>query len=103
MALQLAQKSRHFSLRREKNEQKLKNEFLLYMSHKNELISANNYQNVMKPKYDVNGLYAPLEVTSDDFLKNFRLPDENFLKFHDIFIRPSKLSQKVIRSDSETL
>ena len=30
------------------------------MSHKNELMSANNHQNVMKPKYDVNGLYAPL-------------------------------------------
>ena len=57
----------------------------------------------MKPKYVVNEYYAHLWFTSDDFLKNFRYPDENFLKFHEIFIRPSKLSQKVIRSEPETL
>ena len=57
----------------------------------------------MKPKYVVNGYYAHLWFTSDDFLKNFRWPDENFLKFHEIFIRPSELSQKVIRSEPGTL
>ena len=73
------------------------------MCYKNELRSANNHQNVMKPKYVVNGLYAYLWFTSDDFLKNFRWPDENFSKFHEIFIRPSKFVQKVIRSEPETL
>ena len=72
------------------------------MTHKNELMSANTHQNVIKPKYDVNGYYAHLWFTSDDFLKNFRSPDENILKFHDIFIRASELSQKVIRSEPET-
>ena len=57
----------------------------------------------MKPKYDVNGYYARLWFTSDDFLKNFRWPDENIMKFRDIFIRPSILLRKVIRSDPETL
>ena len=73
------------------------------MDYKNELRSANNHQNGMKPKYVVNGFIAHLWFTSDDFLKNVRWPDENFMKFHDIFIRPSKLSQKVIRSKPETL
>ena len=73
------------------------------MTHKNELMPANTHQNVMKPKYDVKGYYAHLWFTSDDFLKNFRSPDENILKFHDIFIRPSELFQKVIRSKPETL
>ena len=72
------------------------------MIYKSELMSANSHQNVMKPKYDVNGMLAHLWFTSDDFLKNFRGPDENFLKCHDIFIRPSKLSQKVIRSEPDT-
>ena len=73
------------------------------MTHKNELMSANAHQNVMKPKYDVNGYYAHHWFTSDDFLKNFRTPDENILKFHDIFILASELFQKVIKSESETL
>ena len=37
------------------------------MTHKNELMSANTHQNVMKLKYDVNGYYARLWFTSDDF------------------------------------
>ena len=73
------------------------------MTHKDELMSANTHQNVLKPKYVVNGYYAHLWFTSDDFLKIFRSPDENILKFHDIFIRASELSQKVIRSEPETL
>ena len=51
------------------------------MTHKNELMSANTHQNVMKPKYDVNGYQARLWFTSDDFLENFRWPDENIMKF----------------------
>ena len=39
--------------------------------------------------------------TSDDFLAQFRWPDENVMKFQKIFIRPSKIFQKIIRSDSE--
>ena len=66
-------------------------------------MSANTHQNVMKLEYDVNGYYAHLWSTSDYFLKNFRSPDENILKFHDIFIRASELSQKVIGSEPETL
>ena len=73
------------------------------MDHKNELLATNTHQNVMKPEYDVNGFIALLWFTSDDFLKNFRWPDENIMRFHNIFILPSKLSQKVIRSDPETL
>ena len=73
------------------------------MTHKNELMSESTHQNVMKPKYDVNRDYAHHQFTSDDFLKNFRLPEENILKFHDIFILASKLFQKVIRSEPETL
>ena len=73
------------------------------MSYKNELMSANTHQNILKPEYDVNGYYAHLWFTSDDFLKNFRSPDENILKFHDIFIRASELSQKLIGSETETL
>ena len=73
------------------------------MEYKNELRSANNHQNVIKPKYVVNEFLAHLWFTSDDFLKNFRWSDENFLKLHDIFIRPSKLWQKVIRSEPDTL
>ena len=60
-----------FLFEEKKNEQKLKNEFLVYVSHKNELFSAKKHQNVIKPKYDVNGLYAPLWLTFDDILKNF--------------------------------
>ena len=46
------------------------------MNYVFELISANNHQIVMKPKYDVNGLFKRLWFTSDDFLENNRLPDE---------------------------
>ena len=56
----------------------------------------------MRPEYDVNVFIAPLWFTSDDFLKKFRWPDENILECHDIFIRPSKLFQKVIRSEYVT-
>ena len=73
------------------------------MTHKNELMSANTHQNVIKPKYDVNEYFAHPYFTIDDFLKNFLSPDENILKFHDIFIRPSELFQQVIRSEPETL
>ena len=39
------------------------------MNYVFELISANNHQIVMKPKYDVNGLSKRLWFTSDDFLE----------------------------------
>ena len=68
-----------------------------------ELISANNHQIVMRPKYDVNGYLGHMCVTSDDFLTKIRWQDRNVMKFHDIFMRPSKFSQKVIRSEPETL
>ena len=51
------------------------------MTHKNELMSANTHQNVMKPKYDVNGYQAHPWFTSDDFLKNFQNRDDFFPKF----------------------
>ena len=73
------------------------------MFHKSELMSANTHQIVMRPEYDVNGLYAPLWFTSDDFLKNIWWLDRNFMKFHEIFMRPSKSFQKVFRSEPETL
>ena len=73
------------------------------MDHKNELLATNTHQNVMKPEYDVNGFIAPLWFTSDDFLKKIRWPDDNFMKFDEIFIRPSQNFQKVIRSYSQTL
>ena len=72
------------------------------MTHKNELMSANTHQNVMKLEYDINEYFAHPYLTTDDFLKNFLSPDENILKFHDIFIRASELYQKVIRSEPET-
>ena len=87
-----------FSLKRKKFN-KFHFSFITSMSYRNELRSANNYQNVIKPKYVVNGYFAHLWFTSDDFLKNFRWPDENIMKFRDIFIRPSILLRKVIRSD----
>ena len=63
-----------------------------------ELISANNHQIVMRPKYDVNELLKHLWFTSDDFLKNFWSPDENISEFHDIFHQViekfSKIHQK---------
>ena len=37
-----------------------------------ELISANNLQIVMRPKYDVNGYLGHMCVTSDDFLTKIR-------------------------------
>ena len=73
------------------------------MSYKSKLISANTHQIVMRPEYDVNGFIGRLWFTSDDFLKIFRWPDEYFMKFDEIFIRPSKSFQKVIRSESWTL
>ena len=62
------------------------------MDHKNSVLATNTYQIVMRPKYDVNELFAPLWLTSDDFLKIFRWPDENFMKFssgHRIFFKKS--------------
>ena len=91
-----------FLLFEEKKLQKEKKSLLHCMSHKSELMSVNNHQNVMKPKHVVNGYYAHLRFTSDDFLKNFRSPDENISEFHDIFMRRSKSFQKVIRNESET-
>ena len=91
-----------FFLFEEKKLQKEKNFVLLCIAHKNEIMSANNHQNVMKQKYVVNEYYAHLWFTSDDFLKNFRSPDENISKFHDIFMPRSKSFQNVIRNESET-
>ena len=73
------------------------------MDYKKLILARNNHQNVMKPEYDVNGYYARLRFTSDDFLKKIRWPDRNVMKFHEIFMRPSKSFQKVIRSEPETL
>ena len=68
-----------------------------------ELISANNHQIVMRPKYDVNGYLGHMCVTSDDFLTKIRWPHRNVMKFHEKIMRHSKSFQKVIRSDPETL
>ena len=73
------------------------------MNYVFELISANNHQIVIKPKYDVNTLFKRLWFTSDDFLEKNRWPDENFMKFHEKIMRQSKSFQKVIRSEPETL
>ena len=73
------------------------------MIFKSEFMSANTHPIVIKLKYDVNGYCAPLWFTSDDFLKKFRWPDENILECHASFIRPSKLVQKVIRSEYVTI
>ena len=55
----------------------------------------------MKPKYVSNEILKRLWFTSDDFLGKFRWPNENFMKFQKIFIRQSKIFQKVIRSEPE--
>ena len=73
------------------------------MNYVFELISANNHQMNMQPKYDVNGLLRRFWFTSDDFLEKNRWPDENFMKFHEKIMRQSKSFQKVIRSEPETL
>ena len=72
-----------------------------FKNHENELRIQNTYQNGMKPKYVSNGILKRHWFTSDDFLRYFRSPDENFSKFQKIFIRPSKIFQKVIRSEPE--
>ena len=63
----------------------------------------NTYPIVMRPKYDPNWILKRPWFTSDDFLKTFRWPDENFMKFHEKIMRQSKSFQKVIRSEPETL
>ena len=55
----------------------------------------------MKSKYVSKWIIKRPSFTPDDFLKTFRWPDENFMKFRNIFIRRSKNFQKVIRSESE--
>ena len=92
-------------LRHNQNTAKIMEEknFFFFKNHGNELRIANNHQNVIKPKYVSNDMLKRPWFTSDDFLKTFRWPDENIMKFHEIFIRPSKLSEKVIRSEPETL
>ena len=52
--------------------------FFFFKIHRNELRFKNNRQNALKPKYVVNGYYAHLWFTSDDFLKNFRVADDFF-------------------------
>ena len=73
------------------------------MDHKNQLLATNNHQIVMRLKYDVNGYLGHMRVTSDDFLTKIRWPDRNVMKFHEKIMRPSKFSQKVIRSEPGTL
>jgi len=55
--------------------------FFFFKIHRNELRFKNNHQNVLKPKYVVNGLLKRIWVTFDNFLKNFRIPDDFFRKF----------------------
>ena len=80
---------------------KKKKVVFFFTNHKNKLRIKNNHQNIMKPKYVSNEIWKRLWLTSDDFLKTFRWPDENIMKFQNIFIRRSKNFQKVIRSEPE--
>ena len=52
----------------------------------------------MKPKYVVNGYKAHLWIISDDFLKNFRWPDEIVFEilrnFHPVIENIAKSHQK---------
>ena len=75
-------------------------DIFFFKNHGNERRIKNNHQIVMGPEFDVNGLLKRHWLTSDDFLKTFRWPHDIFMKFHEIFIRPSNLCQKVIRSDT---
>ena len=55
----------------------------------------------MKPKYVSNEISKRFWFISDDFLKTFRSRHENIMKFRNIFIRRSKIFQKVIISAPE--
>ena len=79
----------------------LEEKFFFFKIQGNDPRIENTRQNVMKPKYVYNVMLKRLWFTSDDFLKKFRGPDENIMTFQNIFIRPSKLFQKVIRSEPE--
>ena len=76
------------------------------MNYVFELISANNHQIVMKPKYDVNGLLRRLWFTSDDFLEKNRWPDENFMKkscgSRKVFKKSSEVNQRRFNISLET-
>ena len=61
----------------------------------------NTRQNVLKPKYVVYGLLKCIWVTFDEFLKNFRGPDDFFAKFWKEIITILKIFQKVIKSYPE--
>jgi len=74
-----------------------------FFFQKNIFLDGNNHQNVLKPKYVVNGLLAPAWVTFDEFLKNFRGADDFFSKFSKKIISTSKIFQKVIKSYPDTL
>ena len=55
----------------------------------------------MKPEYVSSEIKKRPWFTSDDFLITFRSPHENVMRFQNIFIRPSKIFQKIIRSERE--
>ena len=72
-----------------------------FENHENEFRIENTYQNVMRPKYVSNEISTRFWFISDDFLKTFPSRHENIMKFRNIFIRRSKIFQKVIRSEPE--
>ena len=80
---------------------KKKKTVFFFENHENEFRIENTYQNVMRPKYVSNEISTRFWFISDDFLKTFPSRHENIMKFRNIFIRRSKIFQKVIRSKSE--
>ena len=72
-----------------------------FKTHGNEPRIENTHQNVIKPKYVSTRILKRPWFTSDHFLTTFWLPHENIMRFQKIFIRPSKIFQKVIRSKPE--
>ena len=80
---------------------KKKKSVFFFKNHGNYLRIENTHLNNIKPKYVYNGILKRPWFTSDDILRYFRWPDENIMIFQKIFIRTSKIFQKIIRSEPE--